>query len=255
MSVQNNTAPFAVINSIEGKSSEITIRYTVTDLEFDTASVSLFYSGYATGDEFVELTHVTGDTNEISTGVLNTLTWSSNDDFRNNEYNARLKLIPHDASGSGEEIITEVFEVLNNDRPETEIVSVIGDSSEIRINYVLNDDEDDPCDIILRVSTDGGETFETTDFSGDKTGVINGNHEIIWNSYSMINSNNDNVVLKITGQDSEGEGDGINSEIISILNNNPPRASINSENERGSGLRCAKKRDCYCWLKSSSDKG
>lgn len=96
-----------------------------------------------------------------------------------------------------------------NSIPAINILSIANDEAaqELTINYELNDEDDDPCEVWLKYSSDGGVYFEIVEapqVSGDVgTGIMNSNQlSLVWD-YSTLTSEIINAHIQVYASDNK----------------------------------------------------
>lgn len=97
--------------------------------------------------------------------------------------------------------------------------------NDIDINYNLSDADNDPCNIKLEYSIDGGNTWITTTNIENNENVMTGNNRhIIWHSnLDIVNNEYSNVLIKLTPND--GFIDGSSGISLPVDINNIPAPS------------------------------
>ncbi len=145
---------------------------------------------------------------------------------------AKIQTRPHFTPG--EIGVSNQFTLNNNHVPEINIISVEGNSGEIKLSYELIDIDNDPCEIMISYFIADKTNWEyamTNNVSGDTENVMPGVHEIVWNSEADITSNEYDVKFSIV------PNDGVNdlryqwecqSEPFNVFNNDSPMISLDS---------------------------
>ncbi|MCP4230106.1 MAG: PQQ-binding-like beta-propeller repeat protein [bacterium] len=227
--VDNNSEPGALLADLGAEQSgDVTINYTLSDLERDTVSFVCEYSGDG-GDSWSPAS-VSGTRDGLGTGdYIGEVTWHSVQDIPNLHIeNARFRVIPSDED-EGKPGATSNFIVDNNNPPTVTIARLDGEqTNEISVSYDLLDDEGDAVAIMMDFSEDGGQTWIPATVEGSEEGIRPGRNSITWLSANDVPGvDKDDLMVRIIAEDMDigdpGELGGIH-----VDNSYPPSVTLTS---------------------------
>jgi len=223
--VTNNNLPVVSAVTTSGSAGDITITYSLADPNNDPCNLSVFYST-DNGATFNATANITGTLTGVTPGIGKTLTWDSKMDVPGNQSQVKIRIVANDGSGSGSPGDSAAFVISNNTLPEISNVVASGTTGNFVLTFELVDANNDPCNVTVAYSTDGGSTFkQTTNLTGKTAGIAPGVASLTWNSAADINGNEGNVKIRITPSDAVGSGTAGLSPAFAVSNNNLPVVS------------------------------
>lgn len=223
--VTNNNLPVISAVTTSGSAGDITITYSLSDPNNDPCNLSVFYS-IDNGTTFNATANITGTLTGVTPGIGKTLTWDSKTDVPGNQSQVKIRIVANDGSGSGSPGDSAAFAISNNTLPEISNVVASGTTGNFVLTFELVDANNDPCNVTVAYSTDGGTTFkQTTNLTGKTAGIAPGVASLTWNSAADINGNEGNVKIRITPSDAVGSGTAGLSPVFAVSNNNLPVVS------------------------------
>ena len=225
--VANNSLPSITNVTTSGTAGAITVTFDIADSENNPCSVALHYS--LNGEvSYSQSTFISGQTSNVLPGTGNVIVWESSNNVTTNVSDVRVRLVPNDGTGNGTAGVSGAF-ALNNDTNAapaiTELTRTGGTSGNITFTYTLADANGDACSVKLLYSTNGT-FYQSSNISGATSGVLPGSgRTLIWNSVADVNSNVDNVLVKLVPQDARGEGTEKIADVFAVTNNTLPVVS------------------------------
>ncbi|MEW6097185.1 MAG: FG-GAP-like repeat-containing protein [bacterium] len=119
---------------------------------------------------------------------------------------------------------------IENSLPKAIPITPVGtQSNNVTINYILKDDEQDVCSIVVKYSTDFGNTWATTTAANAGDGISNLNsskdgirHSFVWDSFKNLGNDNKRIIIKIIPHDGKVEGTPGETGEFEVNNDNPP---------------------------------
>ncbi|HOT76123.1 MAG TPA: carboxypeptidase regulatory-like domain-containing protein, partial [Candidatus Wallbacteria bacterium] len=226
-----NTPPSLSIKSVSGSSQNISIVFDLFDAENDPCQIDVYYSlngGYS----YLPTSSASGALSNAYSGANLSAVWFSASDFLSEQASVRIKLIPRDYRSAGQAGESAIFAVNNkivdpeNNPPVIMGVVASGERSDISIKYDLMDQDGDSCAVELYYSTDGGITFtRSANYSlyGRREFPATG-LSLAWNSALDFQSEEKNVKIMLTPNDSRSSGTSGESSVFYVNNikNTPP---------------------------------
>ncbi len=226
-----NNPPSLIIKSVSGASQNISIVFELIDADGDLCNIDVYYSlngGYS----YFPTINAGGSLSNTSPGAGLSAVWFSASDFLSKQTSVRLKLVPRDSRSTGTAGESEIFAVDNqivdpkNNPPV--IMGIIASSGrgDISIKYDLIDQDGDSCAVELYYSLDGGLNFtRSVNYSIINQRVFPASSlSLAWNSALDFQSEEKNVKLRLTPNDSKSSGTSGESSIFEVNNivNTPP---------------------------------
>jgi len=121
---------------------------------------------------------------------------------------------------------------IENSRPQTIPITPVGtQSNNVTIYYILKDEEQNPCSIVVKFSTDGGNNWVTAtpeENAGDGVANLNSSkdgirHSFVWNSKKDLRGNFvGKIIIKIIPHDGMVEGTPEQTQEFVVDNKNVP---------------------------------
>jgi len=222
------------------QSGNVTITYSVRDVESDSCSIFVEYSPDGGSNWYAASAGPGGDgVSGLTTspaGTSHTYVWDSDTDLGEvfND-NVRIRITPTDTDGEGTAGSTTSFTVDNDTLPSVEITTPEDPvSGDVTIEYALSDAESDNCSIVVEYSEDGGTTWETATAGtgGDGTTGLTSSpdgtdHTYVWDSLTDLGTVYDtDVQFRITPTDTDGEGDTATSGNFTVDNDALPTVVV-----------------------------
>ncbi|HOY66071.1 MAG TPA: hypothetical protein PLP29_04230 [Candidatus Ozemobacteraceae bacterium] len=227
-SVVNNTLPTVSNVVATGASGTITLTYDLADPENNPCAMTVAFSING-GLSYTTTTQVGGQVSNVLPGTGRTLTWDSGNDVTTNQSSVRVRITPNDSTGNGTAGITSTFALQNNSnfKPVVSALTRTGAAGTIALVYTLTDGNNDPCNVTVYYSPDGGATFyQTTNVTGALSNVLPGTGRTIqWNSLADVNTTKSNVIVKLVPQDALEEGTATQTAAFTVTNNALPAVS------------------------------
>jgi hypothetical protein len=225
--VDNNSIPGVLLTDFTTEQSgDVTVNYTLTDLERDTLSVAAEYS--TDGGSTWSPAAVSGVTTGIAAGAYaGNITWHSDrDTMHMHVENARFRIIPSD-NDVGTPGSTSDFIVDNNNPPSVNVSSPGGEQTGvISVPFTIIDDEGDAVNITCEFSEDGGHTWIPATVDGRTEGLIPGSHSISWTSGEDVPGVDDeDILFRVTAADYD-IGEPADSPPIHVDNSEPPTIDV-----------------------------
>jgi len=224
--VTNNNLPVVSNVVAAGSAGNISITYDIDDANLNNCSIAVFYS-IDNGSNYTQIqsANLSGATSNIAPGTGKVVTWNSLPGIPGAATQVKVKVLPHDGTGTGTPGESSAFAVTNNSLPAVSAVTASVSGSDVTIGYTLADAETDTCSITVYYSTDGGATYtKTTSLTGD-TSVVPGNKTIVWNSRNDFLSNSGNIRVKVEPHDGKALGTAGISGTFALANNTMPRVA------------------------------
>lgn len=216
-SVGNNDAPSVVIQTPAGiQSGDATIDYTLYDNNSHTCSITVEFSingggSYSTATEGSGGSGITGLSSSPA-GIAYTFVWdSAADTGAVIEDSVKIRITPNDSIEDGASVETDVFTVNNNTAPSVTITTPPSpQTSNITIDYILQDGNSHTCSVAVEYSIDNGaDYYPAKEGSGGSgiTGLTSSPggtpHTFVWDSVADVGNNlyNNSVRIRITPHD------------------------------------------------------
>lgn len=227
--VDDNSPPTVLVNDITTpQRGEVTVTYTLSDLERDTLSFKAEYS--EDGGATWKPATISGTSSSIAVdSYVGSIVWNSDRDTKNKYLpQTRFRLIPSD-NDEGSPGSTSDFLVDNNNRPRADVLPAKEEhAGDVTIPFRLADDENDTVSLACEYSTDGGQTWTPASVSGTTTGIGPGSYasSVVWNSSADIPGlDQDNLLFRITPADT-GPGEPSISPPFHVDNDKPPSVQV-----------------------------
>lgn len=227
--VDNNSPPAVLVNDVTTEQQgDVTISFTLSDLERDTLSFRAEFS--EDGGVTWRPATISGTTTNIGVSdYVNQVTWhSAKDTLHKHLTQARFRIVPFD-NDEGRPGSTSDFTVDNNNPPAVTILPISGEQAGVvRVPYKLTDDENDALSILCEYSTDGGQTWTPATVSGATEGITAGGYAgaIEWNCAADVPGlDQDNVLFRITPADLDVGAPAVSAP-IHIDNSKPPSVTL-----------------------------
>ncbi|OQA05721.1 MAG: Regulator of chromosome condensation (RCC1) repeat protein [bacterium ADurb.Bin374] len=220
--VNNNTAPVLSDLNVSGGTGDISIGFTLSDVDGNACSISLAYSTN-NGTTWTQSNNITGGVG-VTPGSGKSIVWNSAADISSYQSNVKIRITANDGYVNSSTLTSSTITVNNNNLPTISNVLVSGNSGAITITYTLADADSASCSVKVYFSTDGGGTWtQTTQVTGSVTNVAPGtNRGITWDSTVSIPGNESNVKLRLVPSDGIGNGTAGESSVFAVSNNSLP---------------------------------
>jgi hypothetical protein len=225
--VDNNSVPGVLLTDFTSEQSgDVTVNYTLTDLERDTLSIAAEYS--TDGGATWSPASVSGVTTGIAVGAYaGSLTWDSErDTMHMHVENARFRVIPSD-NDEGTSGSTSDFTVDNNNPPSVDVASPGGEQTGIiSVPFTIYDDESDAVIISCEFSEDGGHTWIPATVEGRTESLVPGTHSMSWVSDNDVPGvDKVDILFRVTAADYD-VGEPGSSPPIHVDNSEPPTINV-----------------------------
>ncbi|MGQ9706480.1 MAG: FG-GAP-like repeat-containing protein [bacterium] len=236
--LDNNEPPIAKVEPItEEVSDDVRISFSLEDGDGDILSIDAEYS-IDGGINFKNAT-ITGDTSNLKSPYSGYIIWNSSLDILGiDSKNAVFRIIPSD-NDPGKPGESNKFHIDNNTPPISFVTDIPDETSgNIKIEYSLQDDENDTISIDCYYSIDGGSSFKKATVSGVIKDITQLGYEgsVIWNSNSDIKGLDKNDVLfKVVASDND-VSDKVNPGVVYVDNNVPPKVVVSAPQGEVSGV-------------------
>jgi len=229
--VDNNTPPMVTLEPIKDKvSGNITVDYTIEDVENDPVSIKLEYS--PNNGTIWKQASFEGESQNISSMMYaGSLTWLSAQDLPATfSETVALRIIPSDENvGTAGEIGNITLD--NNTPPQVTVeVSPQTFSGDVPVGYIISDPEGNTVDLIGEFSLDGGITWSPATLGGITSGITPANYRgnLTWHSAEDLPGIGMNTaVFSLTPSD-RSKGEPSLSGNFNLDNNKKPSVSLGS---------------------------
>jgi fibronectin type 3 domain-containing protein len=219
ITIINTNSPIASLTTpASGVGGNVSVFYTLSDLESDTARVEAFFS-LDCGASWTPCTEAAGlgdGTQNLATspaGVTHTFVWNSTADVSPSRHDVIVAVVPYD-SQKGTEGRTGIF-VLNDNEPPSVSIEVLADvgignasaSQPVVIPYVIADSASDPADVVVEYSLENALFLPCTEYAPASDGTASlqtqpggSPHVFAWDAVNDIPSllTNAYVIIRIT---------------------------------------------------------
>ena len=226
-----NAPPSIAIKSVSGASQNISIVFDLFDADGDPCNIDVQYSlngGYS----YLPTVNAGGSLANAAPGSGLSAVWFSASDFLTSQASVRIKLIPRDNASTGSAGESAIFAVNNeivdpeNNPPVIMGVMASGAAGDIAVSYDLIDQDGDSCAVELYYSLDGGATFtRSASYSiYNQRAFPAAGLSFVWNSALDFQTEEMNVKLRLTPNDSKSGGTPGESGVFTVNNikNTPP---------------------------------
>jgi hypothetical protein len=229
--VDDNSPPTVLVNDVTvPQRGDVTITYTLSDLERDTLSFKAEYS--EDGGATWKPATVEGTAAGIGVdSYFGQITWHSGADTMHKYLTqARFRLVPAD-NDAGNPGSTSDFIVDNNIPPRIQVLPPSPEQAgDVNVGYRLDDDEGNAVTLRVDYSTDGGQTWTPATVTGTTEGIGPGgyNGALTWNSAADVPGlDQDNLLVRITPADVD-VGEPVVSAPIHVDNDKTPSVIVNT---------------------------
>jgi len=230
MWIDDNAPPNVLLADItEDQKWDVTLSYTLSDIEQDTLSIKVEYSTDS-GTSWKPAT-VKGETKDlVPDKYIGDIIWESKTDLPNKDIDTvQARITPSD-NDAGTPSATANFRVDNNEPPtialETPTTIQKGD---VAITYHIKDAESDPVDLVSEFSEDNGDNWVLATCKGDNKGITASgyNGKVIWDSTTdAFGVDKDTVQFRVIPKDKK-EGPAVATGSFRLDNNQPPSIVLN----------------------------
>ena len=231
--VNNNRAPSISNIVVSGTSGNISVSYSLADLDNNACGVTVAQS--VNGGPFNVTANVSGSVSSVSPGNGINLVWNSVADAITFSSNVRLRLTPNDGIVAGTAVDSAVFTVNNvNELPTISNISITQAGKVATFTFDLADANNDQCSVAVAYSLDNGSTWQTANnVVGDLASVLPGTgRRVTWRNYPDIDTLQSNVKVRLLPNDTKANGNaGITSTFV--IDNSPPVISNVRATRRG----------------------
>jgi hypothetical protein len=236
--LDNNGIPEARIDQItEEVSDDVKIQLSLDDPDGDILSIEAEYS--LDGGTTWKPATITGDTTNLKSPYSGDVIWNSSLDVLGvDSKDVVFKITPSD-NDPGKPGISNKFQLDDNSPPVSFAADVPDESSgDIKIEYTLQDDENDTLSIEPYYSDDGGSTWKKATVDGVLKDIVQSGYEgsLVWHSKTDLKGiDRNDIQFKVVALDND-VSEKVNSGVIYVDNNNPPTVVVSTPQGEASGI-------------------
>ena len=228
--LDNNEQPIARIDPItEEVSDDVKIAFSIDDPDNDILSIEAEYS--LDGGTTWKPATITGDITNLKSPYSGDIIWNSGLDVLGvDSKDVVFKITPSD-NDQGKSDISNKFHLDDNSPPVSFVADIPDESSgDIKVDYSLQDEENDTLNIEPYFSDDGGSTWKKASVDGITKDISQSSYEgsIVWHSkIDLKGVDRNDIQFKVVASDND-VSEKANPGIIYVDNNTPPKVVVSA---------------------------